>query len=226
LKIFGIETSSPLFSLCITDGDRIVHMVKKNRLRDDTSRDGKFFQEAERILETSNTTVDAVAVSIGPGMFTSLRVGLSLAKGLALGRAIPVRGVNTLDVIGSQLFFVSKPVLAVINAYHDELYAARYKRGERVSEYTLTTPAGLENMVDQDTIIVGSGIDIIKKHGVSFRYDCQFVDDETFYPDAAKVIRFARTYLQDRQYDDPDTLEPFYLKLTDAERNYNKKNAR
>lgn len=203
-----------------------MHMVKKNRLHDDTSRDGKFFQEAEHILEMSNTAVDAIAVSIGPGMFTSLRVGLSLAKGLALGRAIPVKGVNTLDVIGSQFSFVGTPVLAIINAYHDEIYAALYKGGERTSEYTLTTPPGLEDMLEQNAIIIGSGIDVIKKHGISYRCDCQFVDDETFYPDAAKVVRVARKHLQDRQYDDPDTLEPFYLKQTDAERNYNKKNAR
>lgn len=227
LKIFGIETSSPLFSLCIVEDDQVMYMVKKSRLQDDTSRDGTFFQEAEQILETSTAApIDAIAVSIGPGMFTSLRVGLSLAKGLALARKIPVVGVNTLDVIGSQFFFINTPVLAVINAYHDEIYTALYKGGERTTEYTLTTPQGLETLLQQDTIILGSGIDVIKKHGVSFEYECPLVDDESFYPDAAKVVRSARTRIQDCQYDDPDTLEPFYLKQTDAERNYNKKNAR
>jgi tRNA threonylcarbamoyladenosine biosynthesis protein TsaB len=227
LKIFGIETSSPLFSLCITEDDHIVHMVKKSRLHDDTSRDGKFFQEAEHLLETSAAgPIDAIAVAIGPGMFTSLRIGLSLAKGLALARKIALVGVNTLDVIGSQFFFIDKPVCAVINAYHDEIYAALYRGGERITEYTLTTPQELEAMLEQDTIIMGSGIDVIKKQGVSYRCGCTFVDDEANYPDAAKVVRAARIRIQDCQYDDPDTLEPFYLKQTDAERNYNKKNAR
>ncbi len=202
-------------------------MVKKSRLHDETSRDGKFFEEAEHLLgRETDIHLDAIAVAVGPGMFTSLRVGLSLAKGLALARGIPVVGVNTLDVIGVQFSFLNKPVLAVINAFHDEIYAALYKSGERVTDYTLTSPRGLGNMLQQNTIIVGSGIDVIRKHEVSYGCDYHLVDDESFFPDAARVVRSARLRIQNGQYDDPDTLEPFYLKQTDAERNYNKKNAR
>ena len=202
-------------------------MVKKSRVHDDTSRDGKFFQEAEYLLETrAADSLDAIAVAIGPGMFTSLRVGLSLAKGLAFTRGMPVVGVNTLDVIGSQFSILDIPVLAVINAFHDEIYAALYRLGKRETDYTLTTSEGLGEMLKEKTIIVGSGIDVIRKHGVSYEYDCPFVDDESFYPDAAKVVRSAHSRIQNCQYDDPDILEPFYLKQTDAERNYNKKNAR
>lgn len=202
-------------------------MVKKSRLHDETSRDGKFFQVAEHLLRTeTDICLDAIAVAVGPGMFTSLRVGLSLAKGLALARGVPVVGVNTLDVIGLQFSFIDTPVLAVINAFHDEIYAALYKSGERTTDYTLTTPRGLGDMLQQKTIIVGSGIDVIRKHEVSYGCDYPFVDDKSFYPDAARVVRSARLRIQNCQYDNPDTLEPFYLKQTDAERNYNKKNAR
>ncbi len=202
-------------------------MVKKSRLHDETSRDGKFFQIAEHLLGMeSDICLDAIAVAVGPGMFTSLRVGLSLAKGLALARGVPVVGVNTLDVIGSQFSFINMPVLAVINAFHDEIYAALYKGGERVTDYTLTTPQGLGDMLRQKTTIVGSGIDVIRKHDVPFAYEHPMVDDESFYPDAARVVRCARLRIQNCQYDNPDILEPFYLKQTDAERNYNKKNAR
>ena len=224
LKIFGIETSSPLFSLCIAHDGDVVHMVKKSRVYDDTSRDGKFFEEAEQLLRSHGSDpVEAIAVAVGPGKFTSLRVGLSLAKGLAFARGIPIVGVNTLDVIGAQFSFLDIPVCAVINAYHEELYAAVYRKGERIGEYALTTPQELGNMLQQHTLIIGSGVAVIKKHGVP--YECECVDNESFYPDAAKVVRMGLNRVYNRQFEDADGLEPFYLKPTDAERNYRKKNA-
>ncbi len=84
MKILGIETSSPLFSLCINEDGTILYEIRKNRLADEKRRDAQFFTEAKRLIDYfGRDNIGAIAISIGPGMFTSLRVGLGLAKDLS-----------------------------------------------------------------------------------------------------------------------------------------------
>ena len=194
--------------------------LKKNREADKKSRDAHFFSEIQRLVREVHG-FDAIAVSIGPGMFTSLRVGLSLAKGFAIARGTPVVAVNTLDVIGIPLGFVNHHVLAVINAYHDEIYAALYSNGERLSDYLLTTPEKIGDLIHGTTYIVGSGVSVIKEGRTAFkRSEVIFVDDTFLLPDASKTVALALPRIEDGRFDDPERLEPFYIKKTDAEKHY------
>ena len=159
-------------------------------------------------------------------MFTSLRVGLGLAKGLAFTQNIPVVAVNTLDVIGLSLTYLQHQVLATINAYHQEIYAALYKSGRRLTEYLLTTPSEVNKLIKDKTIVVGSGVEVFHgDKGQSKSRKLRFVSDDTLLPSAAKVVRIALPKIKSGVFDNPEVLEPFYIKKTDAERNYNKTNA-
>ena len=227
LKILGIETSSPLFSLCINEDNTILYEIRKNRLADEKSRDAQFFTEAKRIIDYfGRDNIGATAISIGPGMFTSLRVGLGLAKGLAMAQHIPLVAVNTLDVIGLSVAFLKQQVLATINAYRQEIYAALYKDGRRLTVYLLTTPAAVKKLIKTETVIIGSGVAVFKKNEALYKNEkFRFVNDENFLPTALKVVKIALPRIQSGQFDAPEDLEPFYIKKTDAERHHNKTDA-
>lgn len=227
MKILGIETSSPLFSLCINEDEKTLYEIRKNRLADEKSRDALFFAEAKRLIgHFGRENIGAIAMSIGPGMFTSLRVGLGLAKGLALAQHIPIVAVNTLDVIGLSVAFLEHRVLATINAYHQEIYAALYENGRRLTEYLLTTPSAVEKLIKHKTMVIGSGVDVFLSDRSGFKSEkLQFVTDEHLLPTATKVVIIALPQIQSGQFDAPEDLEPFYIKKTDAERNYDKTNA-
>ncbi len=82
-----------------------------------------------RLLEMSGTTigmVEVVAVAIGPGSFTGLRIGLSAAKGLALARGLPIVGVPTLDGLAQAFAQQTQPIWAVLDAGRGKYAAARY----------------------------------------------------------------------------------------------------
>jgi tRNA threonylcarbamoyladenosine biosynthesis protein TsaB len=159
-------------------------------------------------------------------MFTSLRVGLALAKGFSCAQNIPVVGVNTLDVIGLSLSFSEYPVLAVINAYRKEIYAALYEQGERKTDYLLTTPVKVKEMINEQTLVVGSGTVVFKEFESSFvDKTLKLINADFLQPTASKVISVALPRINDRNFDDPEILEPYYIKKTDAERNYNKTDA-
>lgn len=220
MKILGIETSSPLFSFCLTEKNTVLFEWKRNREIDKKSRDAQFFSEIQRLVRDLHG-FDAIAVSIGPGMFTSLRVGLSLVKGFAFVHNTPVVAVNTLDAIGIPLRFMEHHILAVINAYHDEVYAALYKNGERMSDYFLTTPDAVGELIHGTTYVVGSGVAVIKKARAALENnEVVFIDDTFLLPDALKIVTLALPRLESGRFDDPERLEPLYIKKTDAERHY------
>lgn len=224
MKILGIETSSPIFSLCLNDGEETIREFSKRREIDGYG-DAEIFKEAKDILDSlGKECLGAIAVSIGPGMFTSLRVGLSLAKGIALVKKTPVVAVNTLDVIGLPASLPDVSIAAVVNAYRGEIYAAFYAGGERASDYLLLTPDSLLKMVKDGTTIVGPGVEVVAGAG-PIQSGVKLESREDHLPTARAVVSLAQPRIQNNDFDDIQFLEPYYIKKTDAERNYAKGDA-
>jgi tRNA threonylcarbamoyladenosine biosynthesis protein TsaB len=104
--------------------------------------------------------LQAVAVSLGPGSFTGLRVGLSVAKGLALALGIPVLGVPTLDATAYAYSREVLPVCAVLPAGRGRWCAALYRSGgasgwQRSSDYVLVTADDLIALLQEPTLMCG-----------------------------------------------------------------------
>jgi tRNA threonylcarbamoyladenosine biosynthesis protein TsaB len=78
----------------------------------------------------SAADLDAVAVSAGPGSYTGLRVGFSLAKGMALARGLPVVAIPTLEAVAYQHRDAAARLCAVVDAGRGQLYVARFERGQ------------------------------------------------------------------------------------------------
>ena len=178
MKIVGVETSSTLFSLAVHEDDKLLYEVTRDRHACIDSRDAGLFSAANQLFdEFQADEIEALAISIGPGMFTSLRVGLSLIKGLVLAHDIPCVAVNTLDIIGIPLSFTKIPVFAVINAFHGELYAAMYKKGKIISDYQLTSPEYLLGSISEKIIIAGPGVKFFNKQAMTDSDDIQFMHE-------------------------------------------------
>lgn len=224
MKILGIETSSPIFSLGLNEDDKKLREFSRRREIGGYG-DAEIFKEAKDILDSLRKEhLGAIAVSIGPGMFTSLRVGLSLAKGIALVNNTPVVAVNTLDVIGVPPSLPDVPITAVVNAYRGEIYAAFYDGGERVSDYLLLTPDSLLKMLGDKGVLVGPGVDIVAGAGPTGS-GIELRGSEEYLPTARAVISLALPRIRNGDFNDIQFLEPYYIKKTDAERIYAKGNA-
>jgi len=220
LKCLGIDTSGDIFSLCLCEDERLLMEVRKNRGAEPGVRDAHFFAEAREMIEhLGNEPLGAVAVSLGPGMFTSLRVGISLAKALALAWSVPVIGVNTLDVIGQSPAFAGRRLLAVINAFQGDFYAALYERQRRRSDYLAVPARALAKKFPGRLTVAGPGVELMKKARLPVIGQWTFIDDDSFWPSARRVVQDALPRIRRKDYDDADLLEPFYVKKTDAERN-------
>lgn len=146
--------------------------------------------------------VDAIAVDVGPGLFTGLRVGIATANGLAQSLGKPMIGVCSLDLLAYPLRFAASEIVSVIDARRSEVYAARYgvADGElkRVMDPTVLPPAELDI---GDAVVVG---DTLADRGAVFAL-----------PSAETLVEIARTL----GFQEPSAIVPNYLRKSDAELN-------
>ena len=133
-KVLAIDTSTSRTSVAIIENGTVVY----SGFRDGATAHGPslpaLVQEALAVSD-----VDEVVVGMGPGPFTGLRVGIAFAQSFALARAIPVRGVCSLDAIAAQI--QEADFIITVDARRKEVYWARYTNGVRVGEPAVNFPA-------------------------------------------------------------------------------------
>jgi tRNA threonylcarbamoyl adenosine modification protein YeaZ len=152
--LLAFDTATPQVTVALHDGDRVVASYSSS----EAMRHGEMLAPgiAAVLAEAGAISQDvtAVAVGVGPGPFTGLRVGLVTARTMALALEIPVYGVCTLDVLAAEAFDLGLTDFVVAtDARRKEVYLAAYAEGRRVSGPEVVTPAD----VATDVLVVGRG---------------------------------------------------------------------
>ncbi len=125
--LIAIDTSTAQVGLALYDGNQVLGELTWTTRQHHTT---ELAPALTGLLNRSGVSMDmvsALGVAIGPGSFTSLRVGLALVKGLALARRLPVIGISTLDVIAAAQPASKHPLLAVIQAGRKRIAFSEYK---------------------------------------------------------------------------------------------------
>lgn len=123
-KILCLETSQDYCSICIHEDANELYSIVSQEVYSHTSELSVQIQDAFK--QVDKHTIDAVAVSIGPGSYTGLRVGVSSAKGLCYGLDIPFIAIPTLQIIAAPYKEEFDLILPSMDARRDEIYTAVY----------------------------------------------------------------------------------------------------
>lgn len=132
-KILALESASEGLSVALLEGERIVALRESDDPRQHAAVLLAVVDETLRQAGMTLGDLDAMAISAGPGSFTSLRIGLATLKGLAFGRALPVVGVSTLETMalgaleGGSALAADAEVLALLDARRGEWYAGAWR---------------------------------------------------------------------------------------------------
>src|SRR5262245_25257207 len=144
MRVLAVETSTMIGSVALVDGGRI---VGESMLDVALTHSERLMAMVDRLLGDCGWKADrleGLAVSIGPGSFTGLRVGLATVKGLALALDLPVVAVPTLDALASNIPFADAPVCPILDARKAEVYLSLYctrdGRAQRLWEYLALAP--------------------------------------------------------------------------------------
>lgn len=209
-------------------------LIAEHRLHVEVRYSERLLVAIDRLLSDSGTSVadlDAIAVSIGPGSFTGLRVGLSTAKGLAMGSRKPLVTVPTLEAIAS-LFPHSNALIApMLDARRQEVYWALFDTQEgrplRLHPEAATSPeAMLESIgrLEQPVLFVGEGVDKYKELLFAHRAGKSlFAPKALQFPSAAAVAELGLARFKNGEVQPPEEVTPFYLRASTAELNHGAK---
>jgi len=173
-------------------------------------------------LRLEPASIEALAVGLGPGSFTGLRIGLATMKGMALSLRIPLVGVSSLEAIARGLAFAKDPVWAVIDARKGQVFAALYQEDDRgninrAGDELVLMPQELAEIIRGKAILAGGGARLYRKI-----FQDRLGDNICFaqaghdYPRASQVGLIALDRLASGESDDPDTLAPHYVRDADA----------
>jgi len=166
--------------------------------------------------------LDALAVGVGPGLFTGLRVGVTTVKVMAQALAVGVVAVPSLDLIAYPLRHARRVVAVVVDARRREVFHATYRPVvggvERVSEYTVAPAPQVASALaaaGDDVILAGDGVD---QYWSAFAgLECAEVAGPDFdAPSAAALVELATRRVARGDVEVPDAVRPLYLRESDA----------
>jgi len=217
----GVETSGTSTGLALAvSGGVVAELVEHSSC----GHNEVLMPLLDRLLKGSGMTardLSGIGVDIGPGMFTSLRVGLSAAKGLAVTHRIPVVGVNSLWSLARTAQATMDSVLSVMDARKHQVYAALYVQGRPAIAPSVMSPEQLVSEVKSRLpkqtrlVVAGSGVGICADLLAAAGAELELTGVENPSPGVAALEAGER--IAKGLADDVAAIEPLYLRRTDAE---------
>ena len=224
MKVLGVDTSTACGSLGIIDDDAVV--AEYALLRDET-HSTRLVPAIQALLKEARLDldeIDGMAVSLGPGSFTGLRVGLSAVKGFAVAAERPVVGVPTLDALAFNLPFTPYLICPLVDARKGEVYTALYEDGEggriaQLTPYQVLSPLDLlEKIPLQETIFLGDGVEVYGEL-IEERLGAKalFAPPHLRFLRGSTVAEIGLQRFKKGENDNISSLVPIYVRPSDAE---------
>ncbi|MBL4903311.1 MAG: tRNA (adenosine(37)-N6)-threonylcarbamoyltransferase complex dimerization subunit type 1 TsaB [Desulfocapsa sp.] len=224
--ILAIDTATPCSSVALTRGD--VHqgeLVATLSLNSKITHSRRLLTGIDWLLAESNidsADIDGLAVGLGPGSFTGLRIAMATVKGLAAAMAKPLLGVSTLDALALNCSGV-KPLCALIDARKKEVYRRWYLQDKRGvyrphGDIAALTPQDLVQELMEPSIFVGDGLFSYGEFLKATLGDLLAMVPRTLsYPSAAAIGFLCCEQLERGELMDLESAVPLYVRASDAE---------
>ena len=222
MKVLGIDTSTMTAGVGIIEGDEVLVDLKFDVK---ITYSEVLLSTIELALKTVGLKIndmDGFAISIGPGSFTGLRIGLSTVKGLCFGSGKPLASIPSLDALASLSLYCQYPVAPLLDAKKNQVYAAIYDTSggniKRESEYLVVDVEDLVKRISKKTLFVGPGAKLYQKELTKLLGDkAHFALNEQSLACGASVARIGLGKIASGQTEDITNLEPLYIRMSEAE---------
>ena len=217
--LLAIDTSTRQMGLALHDGVQVIGELLWHSRHYHTV---ELAPAVANLLSRSGLKMEAIqalGVALGPGSFTSLRVGLSFVKGLALARHLPIIGVHTLDVVAAAQAVRDMPLAAVLQAGRGRLALAWYEAGENkwVSNgpASVTTADELADNINNPTLVCGELTADERQRLARKRVNVLLASPAACVRRPAILAELAWERWQAGAQDDAASLAPIYLHVAD-----------
>ncbi len=171
MKILGIESSGLVASVAVVEDDNLLGEYTVNYKKTHSQTLLPMLDEVAGMIELDLATVDAIAVSAGPGSFTGLRIGSATAKGLGLALDTPLVHVPTVDALATNLWGCGDLVCPLMDARRNQTYTGIYRFADGEMEIAKAQCAvGIDEIVieingmGEPVVFLGDGVPVFKEY--------------------------------------------------------------
>lgn len=214
--LLSLDSSAVTASVALTDGDRV---IKSEFVNSGLTHSETLLPMVKRVMgDNEFSSLDAVAITAGPGSFTGVRIGVATVKGIAFAGNIPCYGVSTLEAIAYNFVDENCVVCAVMDARRMQFYNAIFKvENGIVSCITPDRAISIDDLREElkqyDSVIIAGDGAALCSQNIAID-NCKIAADDKIYQNALSVAKCVKN----KKAIAPSALMPVYLRQSQAER--------
>ena len=222
MLILGIESATPQVGCAVGGHEGVLASAHSSRGKRHAEMLAPQIDFVRRQARVELSEISVVAVDVGPGLYTGLRVGLAAGMAVAFGLGVPMIGVSSLDLLAFPVRHSNRLIVAAIDARRGEIFHALYRQ----------VPGGVQRITqpmvgsahDLATELFARGEDVLLVGDGALRYADEFADLGSVepaepglaHPTAASLVQLAHAKALREEFVSPSELEPVYLRKPDA----------
>ena len=230
MLILGIETATEQISVALGGHEGVIACFEVARGR----RHAEILTPAIDFVCTHADIgldeIGLVAVDVGPGLFTGMRVGLAAAKALALALRLPMIGISSLDLLAFPHRRSDRVIVPVVDARKGEVFYAMYRQVPGGLQQVVAPTVGpVDELVgdllarSQDVLCLGDGAHRYRA-AILDGFHCEIAEE--CHPSAGPLVQLAHSRALREEWVNPAEIRPVYLRQPDAEINWTTRSAR
>ncbi|MCT8976370.1 tRNA (adenosine(37)-N6)-threonylcarbamoyltransferase complex dimerization subunit type 1 TsaB [Clostridium sp. CX1] len=230
MRILSLDSATESATCAVLEDDRLLGEITFNYKKQHSVVLMSMIDELLKNLKLDISSVDGFVVSKGPGSFTGLRIGAATIKGLSHGTGKPFIGISSLDALAYNLAFTSGIICPILDALRGNVYTALYKFIDNklhiISEYMVISVDDLISLLNkqgQSVCFVGDAVPKFREKLSSSMENIRFAPAHLNLVKSSSLGELGLELLVSGKHDDLYSFAPFYLRKSQAEREYEKK---
>lgn len=211
--ILNIDTSTKSTSVALAKDGKLIACLEEHEVVSHATKLSPFVTELLKDVKLKLEDLDAIAISIGPGSYTGLRIGLSTAKGLCYALDIPIISISALEAMAYKLKKThtknNKLFVSIMNSRKDEVYLCSIDNNLNIIHKPTAITVDDSFLREFDDILIGgTGLEKIKEK--TNKLNITYIEDLNF--SATNMVEISNKLFLENEFGDLAYIEPEYLK--------------
>ena len=233
MKILGIDTSTMAANVAVLEDDKLICEYTINTKKTHSQKLMPMIENMLKLSDLDIKEIDAIAICVGPGSFTGLRIGMATAKAMAHVNNIPLIGVNSLEILGANMDLCNRNICSILDAQRNQVYMNKYiLKDYKITELEEISIKAIDELLEEisssneDWVLVGEAV-------YKYKEKIEEISNITI-PSPANNITKASTLcfvardkmLANDQVYNCYNINPMYIRKSQAEEQYEEKQTR
>ena len=233
MKILGIDTSTMAANVAVLEDDKLICEYTINTKKTHSQKLMPMIENMLKLSDLEIKDIDAIAICVGPGSFTGLRIGMATAKAMAHVNNIPLIGVNSLEILGTNMDLCNRKICSILDAQRNQVYMNKYilednkiKELEEISIKPIDELLEELSSSDDKWVLVGEAV-------YKYKEKIESISNITIPSPANNITKASSLCLvgRDKMLANEDVyncydINPMYIRKSQAEEQYEEKQKR